>query len=186
MLISPSATPYESCTPDMIAAMPLDGAGRYEGPCKPSSEWRFHLALYNERADVGAVVHAHSTFCTALSMARKPIPAAHYMIAAFGGNSVELADYALFGTDRLSSNVVAAMSGRFACLMANHGMCVVGDSLERAMWRAVELETLARQYVHSLAIGGPVLLSDAEIAEAAAQFVGYGLAAKDISETPES
>ncbi|MBM7068686.1 class II aldolase/adducin family protein [Actibacterium sp. 188UL27-1] len=175
MLISPSATPYHSCTPDMVASLPLDSTGAYDGPRKPSTEWRFHLALHASRDDVNAVVHAHPTYCTTLAMARKTIPAAHYMIAAFGGNTVELADYALFGSEALNKHVLKAMEGRQACLMANHGMCAVGESLDKAMWRAVELETIAKQYYHSLLIGGPVLLSDAEIAETAKSFEGYGL-----------
>ncbi|MEX0280387.1 MAG: class II aldolase/adducin family protein [Arenibacterium sp.] len=174
VLITPSGVPYDACRPDMIAALKINGEGAYEGPCRPSSEWRFHLALHESRTDVDAVVHAHPTYCTSLAMARKPIPAAHYMIAAFGGNSVEVADYALFGSDELSNAVLQAMEGRYGCLMANHGMCCVGESLSKALWRAVELETLARQYVHSLNLGGPVLLSDAETAEAAEQFEGYG------------
>lgn len=54
MLISPSATPYDSLTPDMIAAMPIDGEyGSWKGPLKPSTEWRFHLDIMKARPDVG-------------------------------------------------------------------------------------------------------------------------------------
>lgn len=175
MLISPSATPYDQCTPDMVASLPLDSTGGYDGPRKPSTEWRFHLALHAARADVGAVVHAHPTYCTTLAMARRPIPAAHYMIAAFGGNTVELADYALFGSAELNAHVLRAMEGRLACLMANHGMCAVGENMAKAMWRAVELETIAKQYYHTLLIGGPVLLSDKEVEQTANSFAGYGI-----------
>ena len=96
------------------------------------------------------------------------------MIAAFGGTYVLCAPYAPFGTAELSAHAVAALEGRQACLLANHGMIVCGPNLARAMWLAVELETLARQYWQSLQIGGPVLLSDAEVADAAARFGSYG------------
>ncbi len=175
MLISPSATPYSKCKPDMIASMPLDGDGEWDGPRKPSTEWRFHLALHSTREDVHAVVHAHPIYCTTLAMARKPIPSCHYMIAAFGGNTIELADYALFGSAELNRHVLKAMKNRTACLMANHGMCTVGESLEKAVWRAVELETLAHQYFNTLQIGGPVLLSDRQIAATAKSMSGYGI-----------
>ncbi len=179
MLITPASTPYDRMTPDMIASMPVSGDyGAWEGPLKPSSEWRFHLDILRARPEVGAVVHAHSPFCTVLAIARKPIPPVHYMIAAFGGADIRCAEYALFGSPELSANALAALEGRMGCLLANHGMIAVGPDLDRAMWLAVELETLASQYWRALQIGGPVLLSAAQIAEADAKFAGsgYGLA----------
>jgi L-fuculose-phosphate aldolase len=120
------------------------------------------------------VVHTHAPFCTTLAIARRDIPACHYMIAAFGGDSVRCAPYATFGTAELARLALAALEGRSACLLANHGMIVAGATLAKAMWLAVELETLAKQYYHSLLIGGPQLLSAASIAEAARGFAGYG------------
>ncbi len=175
MLITPSAVPYDEMTPEMIASMPIESEGAWEGPLKPSSEWRFHLDLSRARPDIGAIVHTHAIYCTTLAIARRPIPAAHYMIAAFGGTCIRCADYATFGTEALSRAVLAAMKGRNACLMANHGMIAAGSDLDRAMWLAVELETLARQYFNTLLIGGPVLLDEAEIADAAKSFANYGL-----------
>lgn len=176
LLITPSGVPYDDLAPEMIAAMPLEGDhGAWEGPLKPSSEWRFHLDLMRARPELGAIVHAHAPHATALAIARRPIPPVHYMIAAFGGADIRCAAYATFGTEALSRAVLAAMQGRNGCLMANHGMLAAGPTLARAMWLAVELEALARQYVTALTIGGPVLLSDAEIAEAGRAFAGYGL-----------
>ena len=175
MLITPSATPYADMGPEQVAAMPLDDeAGAWAGPLKPSTEWRFHRDILRGRADAGAVVHTHAPFCTALAIARRGIPACHYMVAAFGGDSVRCAPYATFGTAELARLALAALEGRNACLLANHGMIVVGESLARAMWLAVELEALARQYHQSLLIGGPALLTGAEMADAAAGFAGYG------------
>ncbi|MDH6269066.1 L-fuculose-phosphate aldolase [Rhizobium sp. SG_E_25_P2] len=176
MLISPSSIPYDEVTADMIASMPITGErGAYDGPKVPSVEWPFHLDIMRSRPDVNAVVHTHATFSTILAIARKPIPACHYMIAAFGGNDVRVADYARYGTQDLSDSVLRALEGRTACLMANHGMLACGDSLKKAMWRAVELETIAKQYYHSLLIGGPALLPDEEIAGVVSAFSGYGL-----------
>ncbi len=61
MLISPSATPYRKLTPDMIAAMDLSGdmTGEWDGPRRPSTEWRIHWRLMKTRDDVTAIVHAH-------------------------------------------------------------------------------------------------------------------------------
>jgi L-fuculose-phosphate aldolase len=179
MLITPSATAYETMTSEMIAAMSLDGVrGQWNGPLKPSTEWPFHLDIMRARTDVGAIVHTHSPFATVLAITRRDIPACHYMVAAFGGNDVRCADFATFGTDALSAHVLGALEGRNSCLLANHGMIATGPDLDKAMWRALELETLAKQYYHALLLGGPVVLSDAQMAEAHAAFTSYGLQSK--------
>ena len=175
MLITPSAIAYDAMMPDMIASMPLEGGGDWDGPLKPSTEWRFHLDIMRARPDVGSIVHTHSTYATVLAIARKSIPACHYMIAAFGGTDIRCAGYARYGTQELSDLALTALDQRNGCLLANHGMIAVGANLDKAMWLAVELETIARQYYLSLALGSPVILSDADIAETAKGFAGYGL-----------
>ena len=176
MLISPSATPYDTMKPEDVAAMPINGDyGAWEGRLRPSTEWRFHLDIMRARPDAGAVVHSHPTFCTSLAIARKPIPAVHYMMAAFGGMDVRCAPYATFGTEALSKHAIEALKDRNGCLLANHGMIVIGASLAKAMWLAVELETIAKQYWHSMLCGGPVLLTEAEIADTVKSFGNYGL-----------
>jgi L-fuculose-phosphate aldolase len=177
LLITPSAVPSAQLAPEMIARMPLGGEyGAWEGPRKPSSEWRFHLDLMRARPDFGAIVHTHAPFATILAIARKPIPAIHYMMAAFGGPDIRCSGYACYGTAELSAHVLAAIEGRNGCLMANHGMIVGGPTLSRALWLAQELEAMAHQYVHLLQIGGAHILSEAELAETARGFAGYGVA----------
>ncbi len=176
MLISPSATPYHTLRPEDVAAMPIDSDdGVWSGPKRPSTEWRIHLDIMRERPEVGAVVHTHPTYCTALAMARHEIPPAHYMVAAFGGSNVRCAPYATFGTKTLSEHALRALEGRNACLLANHGAIVCGPTLAKAMWLAVELEAIGRQYWHSLQVGGPVLLTEAEIADTRRRLESYGL-----------
>lgn len=176
MLMTPSAIAYEDLTVESICAMPIKGEyGTWEGPFKPSTEWRFHLDIMIARPEVNSVVHTHSTYSTILAIGRKSIPSCHYMIAAFGGNDVRCSEYARYGTKELSEHALVALKDRTACLLANHGLIAVGDSLRKAMWAAVELETIARQYYHSLLIGGPVLLSEQQIEETAKGFSSYGL-----------
>ena len=178
ILITPSGIPYDALTPEMIAAMPIDRTdGSYRGPMKPSSEWRIHLDILRARPEAGAVVHTHSIYATALAIARRDIPACHYMVAIFGGEDVRCSAYARFGTQELSDAALAALDGRNACLLANHGMIAVGPTLEKAMWLAAELETLAKQYYLALQIGGPVLLTSEQIEETRAAMAGYGHAA---------
>jgi L-fuculose-phosphate aldolase len=176
MLITPSAVPYDEMEPEMIASMPIEGEyGAWEGPLRPSTEWRFHLDITKSRPEIGAIVHTHSTFATVLAIARKSIPACHYMMAAFGGTDIRCAEYATYGTKELSENALKALEGRTGCLLANHGMIATGADLDKAMWLAVELETIAKQYYYTLAIGGSVVLPESAIEETRRSFGTYGL-----------
>ena len=175
MLITPSGVPYGDLEPDAIVRMRIDDdAYAWQGDFKPSSEWHFHRAILAAKPEQGAIVHTHSTFATVLSIARRDIPACHYMIAAFGGSTVRCAEYATFGTPALSENILAAMEGRSACLLANHGMIACGKDLDKAMWAAVELETLSRQYYHALQLDGMEILDDDEMAVVIEKFKSYG------------
>src|SRR5690606_14752584 len=104
--------------------------------------------IMRARPEVGSVVHTHSTYATTLAICGREISALHYMIAAAGGANIRVAPYATYGTKELSDNALKALEGRTCCLLANHGMIATGPTLKRAMWLAVELETLARQYYH--------------------------------------
>ncbi len=175
MLITPSGVPTELMRPEMIAAMPIKGEyGAWKGPMKPSTEWRFHLDVMRARADVGAIVHFHPTFCTALAMLNKPILAAHYMIAMFGGSIVKCAKYAPFGTKQLADLVVEGLEDRHAVLLGNHGALTTGATLSAAMRRARELENLARMYYYAIAVGKPAILSDEEAMRTVERFKSYG------------
>lgn len=181
-LITPSALPYEACTPDdlvwmSIASPTVPGEPVVDGVRRPSSEWRFHHDLHATRPDVQAVVHVHAVHCAALSclprVQREGIPAFHYMVAAAGGSDIRCAPYATFGTEALSAHVLQAMQDRRACLLGHHGMIAVGDTLARALALAVEVEWLARSYALALQLGEPELLDAAEMQRVLERFKGY-------------
>ena len=172
MLITPTSTPYETMQPAQIVFMNLGGA--LDAKQRPSSEWRFHRDILKARPEVNAVVHAHPPYATILAIMGLSIPAVHYMIACAGGDTIRCAPYATFGTEVLSQHAVAALESRSACLLAHHGMIAIGPSLAKAMWLAVEVETLARQYHGCLQIGTPPLLSKAEIENVRSRMAGYG------------
>lgn len=182
LLITPSGASVDTLTPEMIARMPIDGPdGAWEGPLSPSSEWRFHLDILRARPETGAVVHTHSPFATTLAVLRREIPAVHYMIAAFGGPNVRCVDYAPYGTAALSALAVEGLHDREAVLLANHGAITIGADMRRAVWRALELEALARVYWQSTLMGAPVILPDDEIMRTVARFRNYGPQAPDLS-----
>jgi L-fuculose-phosphate aldolase len=171
-LITPTGLPYESMRAEDIVAVTLGGVAT--GPRLPSSEWRFHRDIYVDRPDAGAIVHAHSPFATTLACLGRGIPAFHYMVAVAGGKDIRCAPYATFGTQELSDRALVALSGRRACLLANHGMIAVDASLEAALALAIEVEVLAEQYWRALQIGAPNLLSDAEMDIVLEKFKSYG------------
>jgi len=172
LLITPSGLAYDTMVPEDIVYLHMDGTP--SGPHKPSSEWRFHRDILRERPDIGAVVHAHPPYCTAFAILGEGIPAVHYMIAAAGGPTVRCAPYATFGSQALSEHAVRALDGRLCCLLANHGSIACGETLDKALWLAGELETLARQYFLSRQLGKPVILPDDEIDRVAEKFKSYG------------
>lgn len=181
MLVTPSALAYERMGVDDIVWMPLDATGggpATDGLHPPSSEWRIHRDVYAARPEAAAVVHAHPPFATTLACSARGqaggIPAFHYMVAVAGGDDIRCAPYATFGTQALSSHALAALQGRRACLLANHGMLAFGASLEGALALAVEVEALARMYWQVLQLGDPVLLDAAQLRDVIARFEAYG------------
>ena len=172
-LITPSAVRYDALqTSDLVT---LDFNGKVlQGDRPPSSEWHFHCGIYQSRPDVNAVLHMHSTYCTVLACAHKHIPAFHYMVAVAGGNDIPLVPYAIYGSSELSNHVKDGLKERNACLLANHGLVVVGADLDSAFNLAVEVENLARQYCQLLQTGTPQILSDAQMNEVLEKFKSYG------------
>ena len=173
MLITPTGANTANLSAERIVQ--LDGSGTVMGAGIPSSEWHMHLAILDAFPLVNAVVHTHADACVALACLRRDIPAFHYMIASFGGNSVRCAAYATFGTAALAAAAVEALSDRTACLLANHGMVAIGKTLEAAFNATLKLETLARQYILALGAGEPVLLPDDEMARVGARYGNYGV-----------
>ncbi len=172
-LVTPSGMSIEDMTPASMVNMQFDGS--FEQGKKPSSEWRFHRDILASRTDVNAVIHTHSMFATTLACLHKDIPPFHYMIAVVGGDTIRCAPYALFGSQALSDNALAALQDRKACLLANHGMIALERDLDDALAVTIEVENLCEQYWRILQLdANPPLLSEAEMREVFQQFKGYG------------
>lgn len=175
MLITPSGIAPDAMQADQIAQVDFDGG--FTGNWKPSSEWALHAALYRERPEAQAIVHAHPTYCVAVSVLRTPMPPFHYMVASFGGNEVPCAPYRRFGSRALADVVAETMGARYkACLMANHGMIALGGDLSSAFDLTEKLEVLARQYQIARTMGEVSLLTEEEMDEVHAAYaqMGYG------------
>ncbi len=177
MLITPTAMDYAGLSTGDIVF--VNRMGEPQGEGIPSSEWRFHYDIYMNRPSARAVLHAHPQSCATLASLRKPIPAFHYMVAVAGGRDIPCAEYATFGTQALSDNVLAALGSRRACLMANHGLVCLAQSLEKALALAIEIENLARTYIQALSIGEPAILDDEEMDRVIKKFRNYGPGASE-------
>ncbi len=163
-LITPSGKKYETLKPEDIVFVYLnEEPENNKSTNKPSSEWRFHRDIYVNKEEADAIVHAHSPHATAVSSHRKSIPPFHYMIALAGGDDIKCAEYATFGTEELSKNVVRALENRSACLMANHGQVAFAKNLEDAFELAQEVENICHQYTIALKLGKPKILSYEEM-----------------------
>jgi L-fuculose-phosphate aldolase len=171
-LVTPSGLPYERMAAGDIVFVDADGAA--QGARKPSSEWPLHRGIYRTRPEAGGVAHTHSPFATTLACLRRPIPPFHYEVAFAGGRDIRCAGYATFGTAELSELALAALEGRRACLLANHGAVAFGDTVESALELAEKVEALARLYWQALQIGEPVLLDEVEMDRVVGKFTTYG------------
>lgn len=173
LLITPTGCNAANATEEGIVQIDMDG--KVLGDGIPSSEWHMHLAIMVAFPAAKAVIHTHADACVALSCLREPLPAFHYMVAAFGGNNVRCARYATFGTSDLADSAVEALQDRTACLLANHGMIAMGVSLEQTLGTTIKLETLARQYLMALQGGAPEMLSDEEMTKVGNRYKNYGV-----------
>ena len=178
LLITPTSLPYEQMQAADLVALDLEGQPLHEGQRRPSSEWRLHADILRQRPEAQAVVHCHSTSATALACHGRGIPAFHYMVAVAGGVDVRCAPYALFGTQNFSDLALAALEGRQAALLAQHGQVTLATSLQQALRLAIEVETLARMYLQALQLGEPRVLDVAQMAAVQQQFSAllYGAA----------
>jgi L-fuculose-phosphate aldolase len=178
--ITPSGMSYDTLVPEDIVVLDL-GGNIISGTRQPSIEVPLHLAIYNAREDVQAIVHTHSPYATAMAVARKEIPAAVEDLVQIVGGNVRVNVYALPGTEQLGSSTVKAMEGRRAVLLANHGMLGAGRNLEEAFRVCQVVEKSAQIALLAQFIGGVVELSQDDIDGMRNFYLqGYGQAKDEI------
>ena len=165
--ITPSGIKYNDLQEDKIVFLEMDEKKNEQKimdyGLNPSSEWKFHQDIYINKPEAIAIVHAHSPYATAVSAHGKNIPAFHYMVALAGGNDIKCADYATFGTKQLSKNIIQALNERKGCLMSNHGQVAFGKNLDQAFELAEEIENICHQYINTIKLGNPKILSFEEM-----------------------
>lgn len=156
--ITPSGVDYDKLIPENIPILDFEG-NLIDGNMKPSIELAMHLEIYKNRPDINAIVHTHSTYCTAMAIARKPIPASCEDLIQIVGGNVRVSEYKLPGTLDLGKAAVDALIDRNAVLLANHGLLAAGKDLKETMKIAYICEKSAHATLLAANIGGAVELS---------------------------
>jgi L-fuculose-phosphate aldolase len=157
--VTPTGARLGELEAEHVAVVDLDGE-QVSGPLAPTSELDLHLGIHAERGD-GAIVHTHAPLATALSVVLDELPLVHYQMLLFGG-PVRVAPYETFGSPELAAAVLAALDGRTAALMANHGAVTVGADPDSAVEAALLLEWACEVYWRAAQLGEPRALGEAE------------------------
>jgi len=162
-LITPSGMDYNNTHVDDIVVMDMDGKV-IEGNRKPSIEHSMHRGIFKKRKDINAIIHTHSLYSMAMSLARQPLPMTDSAIVFMGGQ-IEVAEYARHGSQELADNVVTALGNRKAAIMANHGMIAVDVTLQKALKVCVGMENSSRMYILARVLGKVTPISDEQAQE---------------------
>ncbi len=152
LAITPSRQYYDLLTIDDIPIINFEGE-TVEGNLTPSVEAMLHIGIYQMRKDVNAVIHTHSVFASALSVAGLEIPAILDEQITFLGGEIKLAKYALSGSQELVRNVLATLEERNGVLLANHGVVGVGRTMRDALTACELVERTAKVYLLALMAG---------------------------------
>jgi len=160
-LITPSGMAYSKLNPSDIAEIDLEGEV-ISGNRKPSIEKDLHRLIYKSRKDIGAVVHVHSIYATAVAAARRSLPVVTDNLAAFFGSEIPCAAYGRSGSLELAQNVCEAFQNGYGVLMSNHGALCVGQTIDEALARCEVLEESAKIFVLAQSLGGAVSLTKDE------------------------
>lgn len=159
LIITPSSYDYNIMNIEDIVVIDLDGNVK-EGIHKPSSEWRLHAEIYKNLTHVKAVVHTHSPYATSFAVLNKEIPVILIEMIPFLKGSIEVSAYATQGSAQVGINALPILQHKNACLLANHGVVTVGESLDKAYINSIYTEDAAKIYHMALTVGEPVIIKD--------------------------
>ena len=161
ILATPTGANKGFMSPEQLVVTDLES--RPEGAGKPSSEMFMHLAIYRERTDASAVVHAHPPIATGYAVAGRELPSAVLAETVTSLGCIPTAPYGAPSTRELADAVVEPIRSFDVLLLANHGAVTVGDTLEHAEERMYQLEHFAEIALVSHLLGGAKMFSAEEV-----------------------
>lgn len=154
----------------------VDSGGRkIEGEREPTSEIAMHLAIYAQRPDVQAVVHAHPPFATGFALAGRALNLALMPEVIVNLGVIPLAGYGLPGTPELTATMLPLIASHDAILLANHGAVTYGPDLSRAVSHMETLEHVAHIAMVAETLGGPCLLQTSDVDKLIGSRARYGV-----------
>jgi L-fuculose-phosphate aldolase len=160
--ITPSGVDYEDIRAEGIVVL-NDKIEVVDGSLKPSIEKEMHIAIYNAREDVNAIVHSHPIYSSVLGANRMELPGISEDFVQIVGDKVICTEYALPGSPDLARNAVKALGDRNAVFLSNHGTLCVGKDLKDALRISRVVEKAAQIYILAKSIGTPHLISEENI-----------------------
>lgn len=178
MLITPSGMRYDTMSIEDMVLVDL-ALNIVEGKWQPSVESPAHAAIYQQRPDVKAIVHVHSTYATAFAVAHQSIPVIMEETAQVIGHEIQTAPYAICGSSELAANIIKTLGSGKAVLLANHGLIGVGDNLSDALRVCYIAEETARVACLAQSLGQPFTLASEDIAVLNRNFRSYGQSKSD-------
>jgi L-fuculose-phosphate aldolase len=152
ILITPSRLPYEKIKPEDILVLDLEGKV-IVGNRVPSVETPFHLAVYKNRTDVGAVIHTHSMYTLSVSSTAEKIPVFLDEVFSHIGGELEVSPYAIPGSDDLANNMIKHLKDKSAVLLSNHGSVCCGKNLEDAFNVVEVVEKICKMFILASVLG---------------------------------
>ncbi|WP_066501499.1 class II aldolase/adducin family protein [Abyssisolibacter fermentans] len=162
MIITPSSIPYDTMTTDDLVVLKLDGT-IIEGYNQPSSEWKMHAKVFNERKDIKCVLHTHSPYATGFAVCQESIPVILIEMVPFIGGDVPVAKFGMPGSESIGIEALKVLKDRKACLLSNHGTLAIGETINKAMTSSIYLEDSAKIYHIAKNAGNVKILSEKEI-----------------------
>lgn len=159
VVVTPSGLDYERLTPGDMTVTDMD-MNLVDGKFRPSVALNLWIGFMRARNELNAVVHTHSPYATAFSVAYQPIPVITETMANWFGQPVQVTRYLSVEDPEFSTLPVNVMGNGYAVLLGNHGPITVGKMLEHALERAVTLEEAARTYSIARTINVPVTLTE--------------------------
>jgi L-ribulose-5-phosphate 4-epimerase len=154
--ITPTSMRYDMMRPEDICIVDFN-LHSIEGSHQPSIESPMHVAAYQVRRDINAVIHTHQVYASSVSILNLPIPPLFDEVTLAIGDVVDVIPYALSGTRELHEAVSGKLANRCHCyLIQNHGALCVGEDLENTFTYVELLEKISAVYLHALASGKPI------------------------------
>ncbi len=160
VVIKPSGLLFPDLTPANMVVVDADG-NVVEGDYSPSSDTASHCYIYRHRPDVHGVVHTHSRYATAFAALGREIPCFLTGMADEFGGPIPCGGFALIGGEEIGQEIVRTLEGHRsrACLMQNHGVFTIGETVTKAVKAAVMCEDSATTAWLALQLGAPIPIS---------------------------